>query len=599
MAALAEEKVVVNEEVTVPHEKVSRAAALAKRFLQTVVLLDDELMLTAPAAATLVTTSNEPGTKQENSVADAGEGEVSSTTRRTRKGKETLVTPPSTTVPASSIDAESLTESFAGLGLVCSVMRPQKSNQEVVFERTVKLARRSDVLILDWQMNKDEGAGASAIIASILKEETRDNRRALRLIVIYTSLHNFGEITGKIASTVRNEVGIVLKTEKPTVLTDGMMRILVLQKPGGAAPPKGMEAVNTDDLPRRVVDEFTAMTSGLIPGLAVASLAALRENAHELLGRLHKDLDPPYLAHRALLPYPVDAERHMLALVIGEITSILDQSDVSATIDEEAIRDWMTANLATRKLYGLFQNQGSPMTNDTLPATAIDDLVRLLTIGYENPDGESDKLPTTLRKAPKNKAHTICEADWFAVEGGNKGEDLDNELAMLTEMRTRYTRTCPRMELGQVLVEEIWNDEKLEYIFRICVQPKCDSVRIPRENGNGRRRFLFVRCKTVKTKKDGHDYVVRYGAGGFRHLKAILKPQSCEFFEFETRDKGAVEAATEGNRLVFNAVSGEKLVWVAEMRPEYAQELANNLATNLSRVALDQTEWLRRYRGSV
>ena len=37
--------------------------------------------------------------------------------------------------------------------------------------------------------------------------------------------------------------------------------------------------------------------------------------------------------------------------------------------------------------------------------------------------------------------------------------------------------------------------------------------------------------------------------------------------------------------------------WIGELKPEFAQRIANQLATQLSRVAVNNTEWLRRQEG--
>ena len=39
---------------------------------------------------------------------------------------------------------------------------------------------------------------------------------------------------------------------------------------------------------------------------------------------------------------------------------------------------------------------------------------------------------------------------------------------------------------------------------------------------------------------------------------------------------------------------GTKYTWRGELKAEYAQRLAQDLASNLSRLAVDESEWLRR-----
>ena len=55
------------------------------------------------------------------------------------------------------------------------------------------------------------------------------------------------------------------------------------------------------DLPERLVQDFAAMTEGLLPGIALTSLTAVREGAHRVLDQFCADLDPAFLAHRACI----------------------------------------------------------------------------------------------------------------------------------------------------------------------------------------------------------------------------------------------------------------------------------------------------------
>ena len=57
--------------------------------------------------------------------------------------------------------------------------------------------------------------------------------------------------------------------------------------------------------------------------------------------------------------------------------------------------------------------------------------------------------------------------------------------------------------------------------------------------------------------------------------------------------------AKEVNELFyFESLHGEKFLWLSDLKDAHAQRIANNFAAKLSRVGLDESEWLRRYSGN-
>ena len=99
-------------------------------------------------------------------------------------------------------------------------------------------------------------------------------------------------------------------------------------------------------MPERLIDDFTSMTEGLLPSMALTSLATIRENAHRILDRFDAKLDPAFLTHRACLPFPDESQQHMTTQLASELHALM--SDAVATRDPagmEAIEDWLNSSL--------------------------------------------------------------------------------------------------------------------------------------------------------------------------------------------------------------------------------------------------------------
>ena len=54
----------------------------------------------------------------------------------------------------------------------------------------------------------------------------------------------------------------------------------------------------------------------------------------------------------------------------------------------------------------------------------------------------------------------------------------------------------------------------------------------------------------------------------------------------------AIKDASSPSALIFEATSGKKYAWVAELKFEQAQRIVNDYASIVARVGLDDYEWL-------
>jgi hypothetical protein len=61
-------------------------------------------------------------------------------------------------------------------------------------------------------------------------------------------------------------------------------------------------------------------------------------------------------------------------------------------------------------------------------------------------------------------------------------------------------------------------------------------------------------------------------------------------------EKGVVRGVREGEAVFFTAERSEsRYRWISELKFEQAQRIVNKYAAEISRVGLDESEWLRRW----
>jgi hypothetical protein len=123
--------------------------------------------------------------------------------------------------------------------------------------------------------------------------------------------------------------------------------------------------------------------------------------------------------------------------------------------------------------------------------------------------------------------------------------------------------------------------------YYLCIQQPCDSVRLASLE---ERRFLFL--KLEKTNK--------YYSIVFKQNGEIIKLKVCNdsfnviTFNFIRTSNGCVSAKKLNSGYYFYDYRRQKYKWILDLKKSHAQKIANDFSANLSRVGLDESEWLRR-----
>jgi hypothetical protein len=136
---------------------------------------------------------------------------------------------------------------------------------------------------------------------------------------------------------------------------------------------------------------------------------------------------------------------------------------------------------------------------------------------------------------------------------------------------------------------------KYRYDYWLCLQPRCDCVRI-----RDKRDFVFIPLKKLNTMGNNAIFhiIVEDEDSEFSKLKLIN--QNYETVKLEFTSNGSPEEIIkafekEGNFYFKTSDSTLKFRWIAELKDDQAQRIANNFAAQISRVGLDESEWLRRW----
>ncbi len=517
---------------------------IARRFLLTAVVVDDELSVTGDPSV---------------------HGDLASPGRDAPTGTGPASAEPQPP-PPRPLRVNPITWSFARQGMVCGVVSPHE--EEADNEELAKAAARADIVILDWRLNPTTGANALPLLKRILVEDRPDR---LRLIAFYTGEPNHKRIRKKVVECLNGVGGgdQAVVTGNGNAIDFRACRIVVYGKPDSSVVEPDT-VVNEEALAERLIADFAYKVEGLLPSLVLAALGAVRENVHRVLECFGRDLDPAFLVHRACLPQPSESQQHIVEQIASELHGIMDDAVAQrspAGID--AIEHWLKDRLRDRGIVLAPRKEGAagkPMSHD--------EVLAMLKRGIK-------AAPGPLKK---NGREFDLLSHGFS-NGAANSRELDRRLAAAMSLRQVPPGTWRQLSMGTVVVPT-GSDDAAPIL---CVTPRCDSVRL-----TDTTRFLFVPLTDAKATPQ---IVVPVEGNQHRRMTISLNPSQWLSLDFVPDSKRQCVLAHRNGTdqsFTFKDACGREYRWVGELKPEFAQSIAQAIAERMSRIPLNKSEWLRR-----
>lgn len=472
-----------------------------------------------------------------------------------------------------NIDPKKFTDAFMQKGIHCALFEIE--NAEDSLDAIKRTLRKSDVVILDWQMHFDNGKKAQELLFSVINSPENTE---LRLIIIFTNDPQYRNLLTEIIIPKIKELGIDGSLDNTgCIYKFGHSKILILEKTNGR---ESDTAITDEQLPDRIIEEFTELTKGLVSNTVLASLSAIRNNTHQLLSIFNKELDPAFLSHRSLLPNPNDSEEQILDLIGSEIKYILHKNSTVEPASIGAIQRYFTEILPEEDIEFIFPVKDGFEIIQIPEKIDRKTLIRIVELGIErvflkidNPTVDKQRFSDNCYQ---NLTEQFCKSKTLALKSNYK-------YALLTTNKNIYNkRNLPQLTLGAILKFE--SPSIIEYW--LCIQPKCDSVRIMGKT----RDFLFAKLNLLPELKKSD--IITFHNGTILHFGIEFSIYKAKFFNFKANYHQSVRAVIEGEKTIF--IGEKKMEWLGSLKDDFAQDISNKFGTSLSRVGTNPSEWLRR-----
>ena len=447
---------------------------------------------------------------------------------------------------------------------------------------------KSDVVVLDWYLDleneqqiedvekdadSDEPRGiyTTKLINSII-EDAGDKK--LKLIIVYTGETDLIGITEELYT----EIAFKDKFEQVDCrISSSNINILIRAKYKDDNQFKHnselkSKIVKYENLPDFITEEFSNFVGGLLPNFALSAIAAIRRNTSNILGVFSKDIDPAFLGHYVSIPDRNDAIS-MLPKIFGTaVANLIETSDVDF---DSWIEAWIDENIKD--------------CNTIINGKNIDINAEKLKCLLKSSADFEEKFNTSFDIQAKREKVNRHTAELYKIETTklfcSENEDTSNyKWAKLVQHNNLFSSPkSHRLTTGTIIKYKVEDENKWNYL--ICIQQGCDSVRI---SADEERAFLFL--PLVQGIK-GEAIVV----GEQNHLIVDNKSYSIELFRFSPNENKANITAElkENGEYVFEDTNGKQFVWVAELKELFAQHIVSAYASQLSRVGIDNSEWIR------
>ena len=275
-----------------------------------------------------------------------------------------------------------------------------------------------------------------------------------------------------------------------------------------------------------------------------------------VLDQFNADLDPAFLAHRACLPNPDDVEQQIVGHVAEELRGLMDSAVAEGSpAGSDVVERWIRRK-GEKGPYFVFGDQQLDLEQTILLA-------------------KNGLVPSALG----NNAFEGLSAGFACHDVVG----LDERLAWIMSSRTVYHTPPPTLWLGSLVTESSPEGDR----HLICMRPRCDCLRL-----QGKTSFFFL--PLLEPKKDTKQVVLKLD-DSFERLSIALDSATWVRRQFKpSAGNGRVTAQEVGGGFEFRDTCTKRYTWRGELKPEYTLQIAQTLANTLSRVAIDESEWLRR-----
>lgn len=476
----------------------------------------------------------------------------------------------------------------------CSIV---KFDSELDSEDIILMDQNSDVTILDWKLHSEEkkddldekdleddaesddvrGKYTNPIIFNIVLNALKEEK--LKIIIIYTAENGMVQIIDSIKDYL-NERDLNFESINDFTIQKDKIRIAILGKRNHKEHRIAEirdRAYSFDELPDAISREFSYLTKGLLGNIVTKSICSIRAHTFKLLNLYNSEnFDGSYLAHRSLTE---NAQNFIVDQLKETLADLMIYDDVEKIVSHDNLSYWIDDNNITSNTVEGFNVNGEVLKD-------------VIMKGFDNAIKEHWRMQTDSdisgKKLQKIRKSFQIDGSRFFSKKGNYDVNNDLGFSFITQNKITLNNKSfkPILQLGTI----IQNLTRGNYY--LCLQPKCDSVRL-KEVTN----ILFV--PMIESEDNQFDIIINHD--GYKKFRLNYLVSDFITIPFAPTEKETISGFHKYNRINFysyceeNKDYGSWYKWITELKDNQAQRIVHAYSVKLSRVGLDDYEWLRNH----
>lgn len=509
------------------------------------------------------------------------------------------------------LSQEQIAKYFSIEEKICAVYNPKSISE---LDKLKAISKKADIVVLDWNIeltqlvsetsvNEEEddddddprGVHTINLIKDILFNE-KNEINGLKVIVIYTGETGLSEHRNRVYDEIVS-IDNNVKKEGDYNILGSSYKIVIISKESTSKNHISQELkeriISYAELPEFVLNEFTSLTNGLLSNFALISLSEIRKNSGKLLTLFSKELDPAYLSHQSFIPNKEDANELLVELIKDALGNLLSYNEINKKIDDKLVEEWLDSVILEEDI-SILNSKGKELNPQITYKRNIEFLKELLhsketrvdkryEIAFKKKIDDKKIRNEYLKFISKNNTSLFLNDSQKSLE-----EDINLKFAKLTHHKSLYISNNiePKLTLGTVI-----RSTKNKDNFFLCIQQKCDSVRLY----GVERKFLFI---PLNISNNGKFQLIT--SEGLK-LSIDKKSFSIRTIKFKGNEQdGVVKAVLQPDDSFlftqkYTEDEDEQFSWELDLKDLHAQRIVDEYASQLSRVGLDESEWLRRW----
>ncbi|MBT3881191.1 MAG: hypothetical protein HOI47_28060 [Candidatus Scalindua sp.] len=441
-------------------------------------------------------------------------------------------------------------------------------------EIAIKLASKSDILILDWLLGTESPEPALELLTKL------KDSGSPRFVFILTDQTELDRVRAQISERLCEEAeGAAL------VFSCGPFSFSLKNKPQAG----GSNTVQAEAILEEAIFGIRARFGGLLQLAALELLGQYRDCLHEVLDHFHADMDFPFILEWLEKESPIRDSHSFNALAIDEWTARVTRrfpASVAQTIKDETVSalliEWnetMTCpeNLE-EKMKELFAVKGKAFPSDEQKVTELmESLGEWLALSNScwpgNLEGSSNSTPWG------KYAIRLLAMNYLSIRKGVSSPI--GTLTVLDALFQCHANLPSKLQQGTVLMTPDGN-------YLICITPACDCSRPARI----RYCYVFLESKkidisTLKDHLEGAVVAIRTKEEDSILLAVTPKPTFTYKIANPSLESDLQVSVTYGSEDTF------VIKPIAQLRPARVQSLISLAAGKAIEVGLDRSELLR------